>query len=79
MMVRVTNYFETQIRMPASARNRRSVEGTALPIASRPRGVLSEEQIVSWYATILDGVRIRYRKLQRFSRSADPSVLCPPS
>jgi mitogen-activated protein kinase kinase kinase len=68
MMVRVTNYFETQIRVPASSRNRRSVDGTGRPSAYRARSALSEEQIVSWYATILDGVRIRYRKLQRFSR-----------
>ena len=68
MMVRVTNYFETQIRMPANSRNHRGVDGTALPAASRARSALSEEQIVSWYATILDGVRIRYRKLQRFGR-----------
>lgn len=67
-MVRVTNYFETQIRMPAGSRNRRSVDGTGLPSTSRARSALSEEQIVSWYATILDGVRIRYRKLQRFTR-----------
>ena len=66
MMVRVTNYFETQIRMPASSRNRRGVDGA--PAALRARNALSEEQIVSWYATILDGVRIRYRKLQRFGR-----------
>ena len=67
-MVRVTNYFETQVRAPASSRNRRSVDGTGLPPASRARSALSEEQIVGWYATILDGVRIRYRKLQRFTR-----------
>jgi mitogen-activated protein kinase kinase kinase len=67
-MVRVTNYFETQIRMPAGPRNRRSADGTGLPPAARARSALSEEQIVSWYATILDGVRIRYRKLQRFTR-----------
>jgi len=67
-MVRVTNYFETQIRMPANSRNRRGADGTALSAASRARSALSEEQIVSWYGTILDGVRIRYRKLQRFCR-----------
>ena len=68
MMARVTNYFETQIRIPASSRNRRSVDGTGLPSAQRERSALSEEHIVNFYATILDGVRIRYRKLQRFSR-----------
>ncbi|EGO02713.1 hypothetical protein SERLA73DRAFT_102617 [Serpula lacrymans var. lacrymans S7.3] len=44
LMVRVTNYFETQVRVPTS------------------------EQMSSWYGKILDNVRLRYRKLQRFAR-----------
>lgn len=29
---------------------------------------MSDEQTVSWYGKVLESVRIRYRKLQRFAR-----------
>ncbi|KDQ54860.1 hypothetical protein JAAARDRAFT_693265 [Jaapia argillacea MUCL 33604] len=44
LMVRVTNYFETQLRK------------------------MNDEQLVNWYSKILDSVRLRSRKLQRFAR-----------
>ncbi|TEB39046.1 hypothetical protein FA13DRAFT_1620076 [Coprinellus micaceus] len=47
LMVRVTNYFETQVRVPK----------------------MSDSQLLSWYSKILDGVRLRYRKLLRFARA----------
>lgn len=50
LMVRVIDYFETQIHAPASKKR------------------MSDEQIVSWFGKVLEGVRLRYRKLQRFSR-----------
>ncbi|TFK36808.1 hypothetical protein BDQ12DRAFT_608772 [Crucibulum laeve] len=45
LMVRVTNYFDTQVRVPTG-----------------------EEHLTDWYGKILDSVRLRYRKLQRFAR-----------
>ncbi|TFK30751.1 STE/STE11 protein kinase [Coprinopsis marcescibilis] len=43
LLVRVANYFDTQVRM-------------------------SDSQIITWYSKILDSVRFRHRKLQRFAR-----------
>ncbi|TDL28867.1 hypothetical protein BD410DRAFT_760578 [Rickenella mellea] len=31
--------------------------------------IMSDEQVVNWYAKVLESVRIRYRKLQRFARA----------
>jgi mitogen-activated protein kinase kinase kinase len=87
-MVRVTNYFETQVRVPTSEDNNidyepphhssrtpeRSVSRARSAFhahihgsASAPRK-MTDEQMVSWYGKVLDSVRLRYRKLQRFAR-----------
>ena len=70
-MVRVTNYFDTQVRVPAttelgienSQRQRLSEYG----IKPRARK-MTDEQLTTWYGKILDSVRLRHRKLQRFAR-----------
>jgi mitogen-activated protein kinase kinase kinase len=80
-MVRVTNYFETQVRVPASLDHadhrarERQVNGAKSPFQTHLQGTTSggsrkmtDEQMVSWYGKILDSVRLRYRKLQRFAR-----------
>ncbi|KAH9486642.1 MAP kinase kinase kinase wis4 [Psilocybe cubensis] len=80
LMVRVTNYFDTQVRVPLNTR-----EGTAhanldpdlyINGAHQPNHVqqdqvqrkMTDQQVISWYSKILESVRLRYRKLQRFSR-----------
>lgn len=70
LMVRVANYFETQVRLPSSANGQ--VHKASNPvlqgdvIASTRQ--MTDEQKVNWYGKILDNVRLRYRKLQRFAR-----------
>ncbi|KAH7927376.1 hypothetical protein BV22DRAFT_1031859 [Leucogyrophana mollusca] len=73
LMVRVANYFDTQVRVPAVGdvtayrRVQRSVFHT--DVLSNNSGQMTEDQKVSWYGKILDNVRLRYRKLQRFARA----------
>ncbi|KAH9947950.1 kinase [Amylocystis lapponica] len=88
LMVRVTNYFDTQIRIPVmgdaaqplSVSDRMALNSnsngagtssafqTHLKAASSTSKSMSEEQLISWYGKILDGVKQRYRKLQRLAR-----------
>lgn len=80
-MVRVTNYFETQLRVPI-ARGTSDKEKTITQrppdendqgianlhrLAREPRPMDTEE-MVQWFSKILDAVRLRYRKLQSFAR-----------
>ena len=72
-MVRVTNQFDAQLRLPASERptwsQRRkpgmSVNGSTRLVSEQDA---SDEQMTNWYRKVLDSVRLRYRKLQRFVR-----------
>jgi hypothetical protein len=43
-------------------------EDAAVPRSHR--GKMAPDQVISWYGKMLDGVRLRYRKLQRFARYA---------
>lgn len=73
LMVRVTTFFEAQLRLPASERlmssQRRKpstgINGWARAMSQQD---VSDEQMISWYGKVLDSVRLRYRKLQRFVR-----------
>jgi mitogen-activated protein kinase kinase kinase len=73
LMVRVTNFFDSQLHLPVSQRptsgqRRRpgpSVNGYARAASQQD---MDDEQMISWYGKILDSVRLRYRKLQRFVR-----------
>lgn len=71
-MVRVTNYFETQVRVPTSEGNRvngnKSAFQAHIQSSSGVSRKMTDEQMVNWYGKILDSVRLRYRKLQRFAR-----------
>ncbi|KAF9270577.1 hypothetical protein L218DRAFT_889126 [Marasmius fiardii PR-910] len=81
LMVRVINYFDTQVRVPISedSRNNSSqqhvkeittqsvFEEHMQPTPTNLRS-MTDEQKASWYGKILDSVRLRYRKLQRFAR-----------
>jgi mitogen-activated protein kinase kinase kinase len=90
-MVRVTNYFDTQVRVPTGEDMSDHIHSHRHRNAERERGVvngnlsqsafqthiqgssgasrkMTDEQIIGWYGKILDSVRLRYRKLQRFAR-----------
>lgn len=97
-MVRVTNYFDTQVRVPTgedmsehshshrqrNAERDRAMNGsksamqTQLQNASAASRKMTDEQIIGWYGKILDSVRLRYRKLQRFARYIISPYYCIP-
>lgn len=77
-MVRVINYFDTQVRVPtsATAAAAAAMNGKAKDakytfeehMSDPSTRAMTDEQKVSWYGKVLDSVRLRYRKLQRFAR-----------
>jgi mitogen-activated protein kinase kinase kinase len=77
-MLRVTNYFETQVRVPVSEdlpsdRTLKTTVNGGKPsshthVHSSTNRKMTGEQMLRWYSKILDNVRLRYRKLQRFAR-----------
>jgi mitogen-activated protein kinase kinase kinase len=82
-MVRVTDYFETQLHVPSMKRRLKedqlpsvsdTHEGsdygndTLLPGLEGRAKDMSDEQMVGWFSKVLDSVRLRYRKLQRYVR-----------
>ena len=78
LMVRVTNYFDTQIRLPFTTETAPQFPGTNTPVTSTAfqtnlqkipaKPGTSNEQRIHWYARIFEGVKLRYRKLQRLAR-----------
>jgi mitogen-activated protein kinase kinase kinase len=73
-MVRVTNYFDTQVRVPLSsdtttqALDQDSYAPGVVHSSEAPTRKMTDQQMISWYGKILESVRLRYRKLQRFAR-----------
>ena len=84
-MVRVTDYFETQLYVPSmkrrlkedhfiSASDTHPAENSDYGDDSLPPRLMgrakemSDEQMVGWFSKVLDSVRLRYRKLQRYVR-----------
>ncbi|PBL00954.1 Pkinase-domain-containing protein [Armillaria gallica] len=84
LMVRMINYFDTQVRVPTGEntqehRHKHSeymLNQTDLNASTKSRDhspgdtfrVSSDEQKVNWYNKLLESVRLRYRKLQRYAR-----------
>lgn len=78
LMVRVTNYFETQVRVPTSTdsqspgtRTRQHTQSAFqahMQVSQGGKTAMTDEQMAGWYGKILESVRLRYRKLQRFAR-----------
>lgn len=77
-MVRVTDYFETQLHVPSMKHRFKDDQsysqasgygGEVLPpeLVGRAKE-MSDEQMVGWFSKVLDSVRLRYRKLQRYVR-----------
>jgi mitogen-activated protein kinase kinase kinase len=85
-MIRVTDYFETQLHVPSMKRrpkNDQFLMGTdshpivengahwddtiAPGLVGRAKE-MTDEQMVGWFTKVLDSVRLRYRKLQRYVR-----------
>jgi len=76
-MVRVCNYFDSQLHVPmpvdASPTAVNKAVAVLRKVRSHPDGLgdrrpMSAEEMLVWYGKILDAVRMRYRKLQRFAR-----------
>ncbi|KAF8528034.1 hypothetical protein BU17DRAFT_61364 [Hysterangium stoloniferum] len=80
LMMRVTDYFETQLRVPSMKRRLQNVHENLDPDVffhsessthrdgvGRQKG-MSDEQMVNWFSKVLNSVRLRYRKLQRYVR-----------
>jgi mitogen-activated protein kinase kinase kinase len=85
LVVRVTNYFDTQIRIPIPADKVKHLEaqcGVSTPPGNPTSSAfqnhmragsvnnkeMTNEQLIGWYGKILEGVKQRYRKLQRLAR-----------
>lgn len=88
LMVRATNNFERQIRVPVLAKDKHrglftshvgspsSVNGLGFDFHNQSRlagdgknRIMTGEQMINWYDKVLESVKARYRKLQRFSRA----------
>ena len=74
-MVRVVNYFDTQLRVPimddmGASRKTKDKKHIveSLESSNGEYRSMTDEQKAVWYGKILDSVRLRYRKLQRFAR-----------
>lgn len=74
-MVRVSNFFETQLNVPVRAKpdsaskRRRDLPPLQPDMESRKRDKrqMTPDEMLSWYGKILEAVKMRYRKLQRFA------------
>ncbi|KIL71828.1 hypothetical protein M378DRAFT_115409 [Amanita muscaria Koide BX008] len=77
LMIRMTNYFDTQVRVPMGEDKSEHTRSTRLVDRGHEEHVMARsrhrkmtpEQVISWYGKMLDSVRLRYRKLQRYARA----------
>lgn len=75
--MRVTSYYLGQIRLPTATSADNKVPRHNSPARRTKNGWAAEnyhdalaerEEAVSWLAKVLDSVRLRYRKIQRYAR-----------
>ncbi|ORX35369.1 hypothetical protein BD324DRAFT_609596 [Kockovaella imperatae] len=74
LLGRTCHSFERQLHIPApitDIHSQRAVTDLRMqrnPITAEERKIMSPGAMLSWYSKMLDAVRMRYRKLQRFAR-----------
>jgi mitogen-activated protein kinase kinase kinase len=72
LLVRVTNYFDSQIRIPALESGPNGTTSSTTHAAFQEsvgmRRKMTNQQVISWYAKILESARLRHRRLHRFAR-----------
>lgn len=75
-MVRVSSFFDTQLQVPVpvsspKAGGKRHTRARSLqpdPDAkNREHREMTPEEMLSWFGKILEAIKMRYRKLQRFA------------
>ncbi|EJD04261.1 uncharacterized protein FOMMEDRAFT_28004 [Fomitiporia mediterranea MF3/22] len=87
LMLRATNNFCRQIRVPVHGKEKQKLLSVTSQIAHSPSSInglgfdfqkgmaeskgkfMSDEQVISWYEKVLESIKARYRKLQRFVRT----------
>ncbi|CAE6462573.1 unnamed protein product [Rhizoctonia solani] len=68
-MNRVVVHLEEQLKFPLQSQDRaKNKLRDGVSSAKERDQPMTQRQIENWYAKVLDGVRLRYRKLQRFAR-----------
>jgi mitogen-activated protein kinase kinase kinase len=68
-MNRVVVHLDEQLRFPMQSQDRaKNKLRDGISSAKERDQPMTKRQIENWYAKVLDGVRLRYRKLQRFAR-----------
>ncbi len=69
---RIINYFETEVQVPATRPRSRAGSMRTRSWRDVGKGHNEEEagstDVVAWLAKVLENVRLRYRKLQRYAR-----------
>ncbi|WOO76993.1 MAP kinase kinase kinase wis4 [Vanrija pseudolonga] len=73
LIIRVINYFETSLRVPVriDATNGTNPKAVTTPDhkgRDRAPEPMTTEEMVVFFTKLLDSIRMRYRKLQRFAR-----------
>ncbi|CEL52181.1 mitogen-activated protein kinase kinase kinase [Rhizoctonia solani AG-1 IB] len=69
IMNRVVVHLDEQLRFPMQSQDRaKNKLRDGISSAKERDQPMTKRQIENWYAKVLDGVRLRYRKLQRFAR-----------
>lgn len=65
LMVRVCNYFDSQLHVPVPIDTTAKSGNASAGPDHKPMAI---DEMLVWFGKILDAVKMRYRKLQRFAR-----------
>jgi mitogen-activated protein kinase kinase kinase len=68
LLLRVTNYFDGQIRIPA-AEDGSVVGRPGFAETAAKRKKMTDAQMIAWYSKMLESGRLRHRRLHRFARA----------